>query len=110
MLRSLPLISVRQQADETRHAQPFALARRDELVEQHLRTVGKITELGFPQCESAWLGGGIAVLETEDGLLGEHRIEYLVAPLWAAEMIKRGVTFFSILIEQHRVALGECPP
>jgi hypothetical protein len=40
---------VRQQADEARHAQPLALARRDELVEHHLRAVGEIAELRFPQ-------------------------------------------------------------
>src|SRR6266550_3296140 len=98
MLWSLPLISMRQQADETRHAQPLALARRDELVEHHLRTVGKIAELSFPQRQRIRLGGGIAVLETENGLLGEHRIEYFVAPLRPAEMIERGVTLFGILI------------
>ena len=96
---------MQQKADETRHAQPFALARRDELVEHHLRTIGKIAELGFPQRKGAWLCGGIAVLETENGFLGEHRIEYFVAPLRTTEMIERGVTLFGILIEQDRVTL-----
>src|SRR5262249_7980770 len=105
MLRSLSLISMRQQANQTRHAQPCAFARRDELVEHHLRTIGKIAELSFPQCEGARLGGGIAVLETQDGLLGEHRIEHFVAPLRTTEMIERGVTLFGILIEQDRVTL-----
>ncbi len=49
MLRPLPFIAMRQQADEARHAQPFALAGRDELVEQHLRSVGEIAELRLPQ-------------------------------------------------------------
>src|SRR5690606_16308474 len=49
VLRSLPFVAVRQKADETRHTQPLALARRNELVEDNLRTVGEVAELGFPQ-------------------------------------------------------------
>jgi len=48
MFRSLALIAVRQQADEAGHSQPLAFARRDELVEQHLRAVGEVAELRFP--------------------------------------------------------------
>ena len=39
MLRPLPFVAVRQQAHEAGHTQPLALARRDELVEQHLRAI-----------------------------------------------------------------------
>ena len=53
MLRPLAFIAVRQQADEARHAQPLALARRDELVEHHLRAVGEVAELRFPQRQRA---------------------------------------------------------
>jgi len=47
MLRSLAFIAMGQHADEAGHAQPLALARRDELVEQHLRAVGEVAELRF---------------------------------------------------------------
>jgi hypothetical protein len=49
MLRTLAFIAMRQQADEARHAQPLAFARRDELVEHHLRAVGEVAELRFPE-------------------------------------------------------------
>ena len=49
MLRTLAFIAVRQKADEARHAQPLALARRDELVEHDLRAVGEVAELRLPQ-------------------------------------------------------------
>jgi hypothetical protein len=48
VFRPLPFIAVRQQADEAGHAQPFALARRDELVEHDLRAVGEVAELRLP--------------------------------------------------------------
>src|SRR5262249_2971873 len=105
MLGSLSLISVRQQADAAKHGQRSAYARRDERVEHHLRSIAKIAELSFPQGEGARLAGAIAVLKTQVGLLGEHRIEHFVAPLRTTEMIERGVTLFGILIEQDRVTL-----
>src|SRR5262245_66537606 len=51
MLGTLSLVAVRQQADDAGHAQPFALARGDELVEHDLRAVGEIAELRLPQGE-----------------------------------------------------------
>ena len=49
MLRPLALVAVRQQHHEAGHAQPFALARGDELVDHDLRAVGEIAELRFPE-------------------------------------------------------------
>ena len=107
MLRPLPFIAVRQQADEAGHAQPFAFARRDELVEHHLRAVGEVAELRFPQRQRVRLGGRIAVFEAEHGLFREHRVQHLVARLRVAQMIERRVARLGALIEQHRMALRE---
>ena len=107
MLRPLPFVAVRQQADEARHAQPFALARRDELVEHDLRAVGEVAELRFPQRQRVRLGGRIAVLEAEHGLFRQHRIEHFEARLLGAEMVERRVALLGLLIEQHRMALRE---
>ena len=79
MLRPLALIAMRQQADEARHAQPFALARRDELVEHHLRAVGEIAELRLPQRQRVRLGERIAVFEAEHRLFRQHRVDDLEA-------------------------------
>ena len=77
VLRPLALIAVRQQADEAGHAQPLALARGDELVEDHLRAVGEVAELRFPQGQRLRLGQRIAVLEAQHGLFREHRVDDL---------------------------------
>jgi hypothetical protein len=81
VLRPLAFIAVRQQADEARHAQPLALARRDELVEQHLRAVGEVAELGFPQRQRIRLGQRVAVFEAEHRLFRQHRVDDFVARL-----------------------------
>ena len=107
MLRPLAFVAVRQQADQPRHAQPFAFAGRDELVEQHLRAVGEIAELGFPHGQRVGLGERIAVLEAEHRLLRQHRVDDLEARLAVAEMIERRVALLGFLIEQHRMALRE---
>src|SRR6188474_902724 len=107
MLRPLPLVAVRQQANEARHAQPFALTRRDKLVENDLRAVGKVAELRFPQGQGTRLCGGIAIFEAEHGFFREARIEHLEARLWITEMVERRVAFLAILIEKHGMPLRE---
>ena len=79
MLRPLAFIAVRQQADEARQAQPLALARAQELVEQHLRAVGEVAELGFPHDQRVRLGERVAVFEAEHGLFRQHRVDDLEA-------------------------------
>ena len=91
MLRPLPLVAVRQEADERRHAQPFALARRDELVEHDLRAVGEVAELRLPEHERVRLGERVAVLEAEHRLLREHRVDDLEAAPGSSRMWLSGV-------------------
>ena len=86
-----PFIAVRQQADEARHAQPFAFAGRDELVEHHLRAVGEIAELRLPQRQRVGLGQRIAVFEAEHGLFRQHRIDDFEAGLAVGEIVERRV-------------------
>ena len=83
VLRTLAFVAVRQEADEAGHAQPLALARRDELVEQDLRTVGEVAELRLPQRERVRLRQRVAVFEAEHRLFGEHRVDDLEAGLVA---------------------------
>ena len=107
MLRPLAFIAMRQQQHEARHAQPFALARRDELVDHHLGAIGEVAELRLPQHQRVGLGEAVAIFEAEHGFFGEHRIDDLEVALLFAEMLERRVFVLVLLIHQHRVALGE---
>src|SRR3954462_2355612 len=107
MFRPLALIAMRQEADQPRHAQPLALARRDELVEYHLRAVGEIAELRFPKRQRARPGQRIAVFKAEPGLFRQHRVDDFEAALPVADIIERHVARLALLIDQHRMALRE---
>ena len=107
MLRALALVAMRQQADEAGHAQPFALARRNELIEHNLRAVGEVAELRLPHGQRIRLGSRIAVFEAEHGFFRQHRVDDFVARLLAAELVERRVAVLGLLIDQHRVALRE---
>lgn len=42
---------------------PFALARSQIIVNDDLSSIGEVTELSFPDCQSVWIGQGIAVIK-----------------------------------------------
>ena len=107
VLRSLPLIAVWQQADEARHAKPFALARGDELVEQHLRAIGEVAELGFPQRQRIRPRQRVAILKPEHRLFRQHRVDHFVTGLVRRQVGERNVALLGLLIIQHRVPLAE---
>ena len=67
VLRPLPFVTVRQQHHQTTHPAPFLFARGDELVDNHLSTVSEVTELCFPDSQSAWFCGGITVFKRQHG-------------------------------------------
>ena len=72
VFRPLALIAMRQQNREARHAQPLALARRNELVEDHLGAIGEVAELRLPDGERIGLGQRIAIFEAQHRLFREH--------------------------------------
>src|SRR5688500_14402936 len=69
VLRSLPLVAVRQQHHQAVHAQPLALARADELVDDDLRAVGEVAELRLPHHQRIGFGRRVAVLEAQHARL-----------------------------------------
>ena len=107
MFRPLAFKAMGQEHHEAGHPEPFAFARRDELVEHDLRAVGEVAELGFPEGERVGFGEGIPVFEAEDGVFGEHRIDDLVARLAFADGVQGVVAFLGILVHQRGVALRE---
>ena len=51
---------------------PLLFGAGDELVDDDLRAVHEVAELRFPHHERAGIGDGVAVLESEDAVLGEQ--------------------------------------
>ncbi len=106
MLRPLPFIAMRQQHHEAAHAQPFAFARKDELVDDDLRAIGEIAELRFPQHERVRLGHRVSIFEAEHGRFGQHAVDDL-EPVLAADLGQRHIALFGFLIDERGMALAE---
>ena len=55
MLRTLTFVTMRQEEGETADATPLRFTRRQELIDDDLRTVGEVTELTFPDIQRHWI-------------------------------------------------------
>ncbi|MNT31173.1 hypothetical protein D3C72_1669980 [compost metagenome] len=91
MLRTLPFVAVWQQHHQATHTAPFLLAGADELVDNNLRTVSKVTELRFPDSQGARLCGGIAVFKRQYRFFGQHGVPDLELALTVMHVLQRGV-------------------
>ena len=103
----LAFVAVRHQANEAGHAQPFAFARADELVEHDLRAVGKIAELRFPQGQRVGLSQRVAVFKAQYRVFRQHGVDDFVFCLTFADVVQRVIAVFVFLIDQGRVTLRE---
>ena len=72
VLRPLAFVAVRQHQSDAIHAAPFHFAGGNELVDHHLRTVGEIAELRFPDDQGVWIVRGVTVLETQHRFFGKN--------------------------------------
>ena len=70
----MPFVAVRQQHDESRALAPLVIGCHEELIDDDLRAVDKVAELGFPQRQHFWTFDGVAVLEAERRVLAEQRV------------------------------------
>src|SRR5260370_5080182 len=107
VLRSLAFVAVRQEHHDTRWKVPLVLARADELVDDHLRTVGEIAELRFPQNERLGIVAAETVFETEAAGLRKRRVVNLAESLLLGKMREREGVVLRLSVDQNRVALAE---
>ena len=108
MLRPLALVAVRQQHHEAAHAQPLALARADELVDDDLRAVGEVAELRLPHHQAVRVGEAVAVLEAEHAVLGQQAVDRPRSCACSGARWFSGMYCSSVVWSmQHRVALAE---
>ena len=74
MLWSLALVAVRQQEHQRWFLAPLGAGGRQELVDDDLRAVGEVAELGLPQDQRLWCVDAVAVLESQAGVLRERTV------------------------------------
>ena len=107
VLRTLPFITVRQQHHQATHPAPFLFARGDELVDNHLRAVGEVTELRFPDGQGARFRCGIAIFEGQYRFFRQHGVPDAEAALPVVDMLQRSPGRPVGLVVDHRVAMEE---
>src|ERR1700761_6538998 len=107
MLRPLSFITVREKNDNAAQQSPLVLARRDELVDDDLRTVGKIAELRLPHHQRFGIIAAVAVLKAEHSSLREDRVIHLKLRLIIRKIIQRNQRLFILDIDQHTMSLIE---
>ena len=93
---------MRQEQRKPAQPAPLGFARRDELVDDDLRAVGEIAELGFPDGQGFRRGGGVTVFEGQDRLLGQQRVDNVDVDI-RVDVFERRVRAAVQLVVQHGV-------
>tara|TARA_B110000503_G_scaffold99557_1_gene148953 strand:+ start:208 stop:420 length:213 start_codon:yes stop_codon:yes gene_type:complete len=70
MLWSLAIKSMRKEHDKSILNIPFCFSGDNKLVNDNLSSVGKVTELCFPEAESVWVSLSVTKLISKDSELG----------------------------------------
>ena len=107
MLRPRAFVASRQQHYQPGHLLPFRLRGDDELIDDRLGHIDKITELGLPDHQVPWIGGAEAVFEAQDRQLRKHRVDENDGPLVFGEIGQGHVLIARVVIAQSGVAMRE---
>ena len=96
-----------QQHHQAGHLPPFGFGGDDELIDDRLRHVDEIAELGFPDDQVARVGGAEAVFESQDGQLGKHGVDEDDGGLVFADIGQGDVFVAGVVIAKGGMAMGE---
>ena len=100
--------SVRQQHDQAGLPHPLGLPAGDELVDDALGRVGKVSKLSLPDDQRVRVGHRVAQLKADDSVLAERAVADGVRCLVGVEVSQRIVGgHVDGLMMQHVVALRE---
>jgi hypothetical protein len=107
VLGALPLVRVGEEQADTAGLPPLVLRGGDELVDDDLGAVEEVAELCLPQDERLGILHRVAVLESEGGELGQHRVVQHERRLIGRQVREGDVLLLGALIDEHAVALAE---
>ena len=96
-----------QQHGQAAHPAPLLLTGGEELIHNHLGTVGEIAKLGFPNGQTSRLGAGVAIFKGQYRVLGQHRVIHLERALLVVQVAQRGIGAGIGLAVEHGVAMEE---
>ncbi len=107
MLGALPFVTVRKQKHQPAGQVPLVFAGAQELVDDHLRAIRKISELRLPKHKCFRIVAAEAVFEAHASRFGKRGVVNLTKSLLAGKMRKREVVVLRLRIDQHGVSLIE---
>jgi hypothetical protein len=107
VLGALTIVTVGQRHDKTCSLHPLNFTRSDELVDDTLSVVGKVTELGLPHDKSMRRWQRVTVLKTKGTKLAQRRVGDDKLALVLAQVLKGSVSILSLLVVEDSVALRE---
>ncbi len=108
MLWSLTVETVREKQNKTIFNIPLGFTRSQELVNDDLSAVSKVTELSFPQTESVRVGLGVTILKTENCKLrkmgaGSDKLSDSIST--AESLLNRAVVTILVLVKDMSVSV-----
>src|SRR5215510_12148343 len=107
MLRSHSLESVGQKQNDRTQPVPFVLCAGDELINDHLSGVDKITELGLPENQAIRTIEAVTVLKTQNSYLRKRAIINLYRRLFRSHMLEGNVQMSILVVVEHGMSLAE---
>ena len=107
VLRPLALETVRQQQNKSAGLIPFRFRRAQELINNDLRAIDEIAELGFPKNESQRVGHAIAELKTHHRIFTEQAVNGLKLDLVWLQVLESHVAIAALVIVELEMALSK---
>src|ERR1035437_2940160 len=107
MFWPLAFVAVGQQQHDAGKKVPLGFAGADELVDDGLRDVDEVAELGFPEDERFGIVAAVSVLEAENSGYGEGGVVDFAAGLIGRDVFEGDEFVFVLDIDEDGVALVE---
>jgi len=107
VLGALAFVAVREEHDDRGGAAPLRLGGGDELVDDDLRAIREIAELGLPDAEHRGVVHRVAVVETEHGVFGERAIINAEGLLLRRDVLERNEWLAGLFVVEDGVAVAE---
>src|SRR5215208_1229010 len=107
MLRSLPLVAMRQEEYQRGCQAPFGSTGSNELIEHDLRAVDEVAVLRFPDHQTLRFLHVVTKLEPDCRVLGKGAVVNLKSSASLREFLQWYQLLAGIGIMKHRVAMAE---
>ena len=107
VLGALAFVAVGQEQGDVGWGLPLGFGRGDELIDDDLSAVGEVAKLRFPHGQHVRCTEGVAVVEAEDGELGEQGVVNAETALIFSQVLQRDVALTGLVIVKYGVAMAE---